>query len=163
MVSSTVSPSRRVKSVTTSPESQSVSGQAPPVTIIAPIIPQTRTLNGLKGDGVLTILEKLVLMEDLEGKHPDILKTIWYHEFEYFKRPRSPYIPSWVRQFYTSYEELVPKNKKKESEFIPVRLGRVRGKEMECHNEHINTVLGRPMQSVLLYKGFPTLSSLDEL
>uniref|UniRef100_M1DC33 Putative plant transposon protein domain-containing protein n=1 Tax=Solanum tuberosum TaxID=4113 RepID=M1DC33_SOLTU len=39
----------------------------------------------------------------------------------------------------------------------------VRGKDDECHNEHINAVLGRPLHSVLLYQCFTIAQSLDDL
>lgn len=70
-------PPTRVTSPTTPLESELVLTQAPPVTHIAPIIPQPRIFNILKGDGVRTILEvKLLSIESLEGKHREILKTI---------------------------------------------------------------------------------------
>uniref|UniRef100_M1DIR6 Integrase core domain containing protein n=1 Tax=Solanum tuberosum TaxID=4113 RepID=M1DIR6_SOLTU len=95
----------------------------PPVAPALPIAPPSpRLLIRLKGDGLRTILEeKLLSVEGLEGKHTEVLDTLRYHELEQFARPRDPYIPSWVWKFYVAYGELVPKNKKKASEFRPVK------------------------------------------
>ncbi|KAG5580503.1 hypothetical protein H5410_051130 [Solanum commersonii] len=110
------STSTNIPSAATSPATDSVLAQTPSVAPALPIVPPPRLLNRLKGEGVQTILEeKLLSMEGLEGKHPD------------FTRPRGPYIPSWVREFYATYGELVPKNKKKASEFRSLKSVMARG------------------------------------
>lgn len=55
------------------------------------------------------------------------------------------------------------KNKKRASNFRPVKLVMVRGKEVECQREHINGILGRPLNSSCLYEGFSVVPSINDL
>ncbi|KAG5585319.1 hypothetical protein H5410_045753 [Solanum commersonii] len=98
--------------------------------LCTPIIPPPRLLNRFKGDGARTILEEtLLFVQGLGDKYRN------------FTRSQGPYIPSWVREFFIAYGELVHKRKKKANKFRPVKLVMVRGKEVESNNEYINISL----------------------
>uniref|UniRef100_M1D8V7 Putative plant transposon protein domain-containing protein n=1 Tax=Solanum tuberosum TaxID=4113 RepID=M1D8V7_SOLTU len=143
---------------------ESVPNPAPPMAPVPPVFPPPRLLNRLKGDGLRTILEeKLLFIEGLEDKYSSVADLLHWHQFQIFTRPRGPYIPSWVREFYTTYGELVPKSKIKASEFRPVRSVTVRGVEVSCSEEYINVVLDRPLGSALSYEGLPTTQNLEDL
>uniref|UniRef100_M1DIU0 Transposable element protein, Retrotrans_gag n=1 Tax=Solanum tuberosum TaxID=4113 RepID=M1DIU0_SOLTU len=82
--------------------------------------------------------------KESEGGHTeDMLSRILnkVEGFEVFTRPRGPYIPTWVREFYAAYSDLVPKGKKKASALKPLESVVVRGRTVRCINDHINVVL----------------------
>uniref|UniRef100_M1DY02 Putative plant transposon protein domain-containing protein n=1 Tax=Solanum tuberosum TaxID=4113 RepID=M1DY02_SOLTU len=80
-----------------------------------------------------------------------------------FTRPRGPYIPTWVREFYSADGDLVPKSKKKASEFRPVKYVMVIGKEVRCSSKYINTVLDMGLGATVEYDGLRNNQSLDDL
>uniref|UniRef100_M1DCW5 Putative plant transposon protein domain-containing protein n=1 Tax=Solanum tuberosum TaxID=4113 RepID=M1DCW5_SOLTU len=88
--------------------------------------------------------------------------TLRFHRFEQFTRPRGPYIPTWVREFYMAYGDLVPKGKKKASAFSPVESIMVRGTIVRCNHDYINAVFDRG--SVFDYPNLATITTpLDDL
>ncbi|KAG5599024.1 hypothetical protein H5410_030394 [Solanum commersonii] len=108
---------------------------APLVAPIPPMVLSPRLLNRLKTDRLRTILK-----ENLPG----------------------PYSPTWVREFYSVYGDLVPKRKKKANTFRPVGSIMVRGTIVHCSRDYINAVLDRA--SDFDYPNLATTTtSLDEL
>uniref|UniRef100_M1DXA0 Putative plant transposon protein domain-containing protein n=1 Tax=Solanum tuberosum TaxID=4113 RepID=M1DXA0_SOLTU len=148
----------------TSTPVESVPTSAPHVAPVPPVVPLPRLLNRLKGDGLRTILEeKLLSIKVLEGKYSSVAELLQCYQFRIFTRPQGPYIISWVREFYTLYGELVPKSKKKASEFRPVKSVSVRGVEVSCSEEYINVALYKLLGFAFSYEGLPTTQSLEDL
>uniref|UniRef100_M1DE56 Putative plant transposon protein domain-containing protein n=1 Tax=Solanum tuberosum TaxID=4113 RepID=M1DE56_SOLTU len=101
------------------------SGMPSPAQTVVPVPPVQGPppwlLNRLKYEGLRTILEEKRLSTDgVVDRYLNVWDTLRFHRFEFFTRPLGPYIPTWLREFYAAYSELVPKGKKKTSSFKPV-------------------------------------------
>uniref|UniRef100_M1D9P6 Putative plant transposon protein domain-containing protein n=1 Tax=Solanum tuberosum TaxID=4113 RepID=M1D9P6_SOLTU len=146
------------------PAADTVPAPAPIVMPVPPVVPPPRLLNRLKVDGLRKILkDKLLSTEGLEGRYFSVREILQWHRFHSFTTPRGPYIPTWVREFYSTYGDLVLQGKKKASAFRPVKSIMVRGKEVGCCSDLINSVLERATEFEHDYEGLATTQSLDEL
>uniref|UniRef100_M1DN63 Integrase core domain containing protein n=1 Tax=Solanum tuberosum TaxID=4113 RepID=M1DN63_SOLTU len=124
--------------------------------------PPPRLLNKLKAEGVRTILEdKRLSMDGVVDRYPRVWDILRFHRFKPFTRPHGPYIPTWVREFYTAYSDLVPKGKKKTSVFrsvesmvvrgTPWRKGLHKGKPSNLSAKNMTSI--DPCTAVILWMG----------
>jgi len=96
-------------------------------------------------------------------KYPEVWNTIKFHKFEIFTTPWGPYIPTWVREFYLDYGDLVPKEKKKASAFKLVDFVVVQGKKVKCRCVDINAVPGYSLGIMHNYINLVKRKSLKDL
>uniref|UniRef100_M1DV58 Putative plant transposon protein domain-containing protein n=1 Tax=Solanum tuberosum TaxID=4113 RepID=M1DV58_SOLTU len=89
--------------------------------------------------------------------------TLWFHIFDIFTRPCGPYIPTWVLEFYATYGDLVPQGKKKASAFRLVESLMVRGKQVRCSSNEINTMFERATYTEHEYQSLITTKTLDDM
>ncbi|KAG5610358.1 hypothetical protein H5410_021639 [Solanum commersonii] len=83
--------------------------------------------------------------------------------FEIFTRPRGPYIPTWVWEFYTAYGDMVPQGKKKASVFRPVKFVMVQEKTVRCSSYDINNALEKAVGFEHEYQSMITAHTLNDL
>uniref|UniRef100_M1DP37 Putative plant transposon protein domain-containing protein n=1 Tax=Solanum tuberosum TaxID=4113 RepID=M1DP37_SOLTU len=126
--------------------------------VLAPPVygPPPRSLNRQKAEGLKTIIEEKRLSTD--G-----VVTLKSHKFQIFTKPQGPYIPYWVREFYSAYRNLVPQGKMKDSTFKPVDFVIVRGKKVKCYSEDINVVLGCTYNFMDDYQSMIKTTTLGDL
>uniref|UniRef100_M1DXX6 Putative plant transposon protein domain-containing protein n=1 Tax=Solanum tuberosum TaxID=4113 RepID=M1DXX6_SOLTU len=117
-----------------------------------------------RAEGLRTTLEEKQLSTDgVVDKYPEVWNTLKFHNFEVFTKPRGPYIPTLVGEFYAEYGELVSKGKKKASAFKPANFVMVRGKKVNCSSSYINVVLGCSRDFMHDYIDLVKKKTLDDI
>lgn len=91
-----------------------------------------------------TILEeKRLSTNGVVDSYPFVWYTLRFNNFDVFTRPRSSYIPTWIKEFYTTYGDLVPRAKKKANTLRSVACVIVQGRNMRCSSDDMNAALDR--------------------
>uniref|UniRef100_M1DS34 Putative plant transposon protein domain-containing protein n=1 Tax=Solanum tuberosum TaxID=4113 RepID=M1DS34_SOLTU len=140
-----------------------------PATVQAPQVPPTpvhprRSINRLKASGLQTSLEEKQLSTDgMVDNYPDVWETLCFHKFHQFTKPRNPYVPSWVQEFYESYARLFLNGKKKVGLIESVDYVEVRRKKVKCSETDINDLLDCTMRTIKFLADMVKTKTLDDL
>lgn len=85
----------------------------------------------------ITIEEKLLSMDRVIHRYPEMMGFMKYHNFLTSTKPRGLYVPIWVRNFCSAYSSLITYGKKSESKLKSVYYVVVRGKNVQCDSHAI--------------------------
>ena len=116
-------------------------------------IPQPKSLNRAKYDGFRIILdEKLLSIDGVIDIYPKIMSTQKCHHFQVFTKSCGSYIPSQVRECYTSYKSLMKLGMKHVAIVKPINSVLVRGTAVQYDPDSNNVILGGPKHMEEEYK-----------